>query len=317
MTAVPPYVFWDTRIGDVKFGGQQVSQLLTIGNSWFVNEATGSDANPGTSTLPFATLAAALAAAVPNNNDVVYFIGTVHVLATLNWNKNGVSLYGINGPSSNDRARISQAGSTVFTPLVDVTASGCQFVNVGTFHGFNDASTQICWTEAGGRNTYLGCDFFGMGNAIAAAQAGSRSLLISGNTGENLFVGCTIGLDTVVRATAANASLELTGGSPRNVFQDCIFRADVSLATDVHVLIAAGGIDRSLIFKGCLFLNSVDSGATAMNDAFSVDPSAGGSVLLDPNCLSVGATLLAASGPVYGAAGAQGATTWGLAIHLT
>jgi hypothetical protein len=311
------YNFFDSNIGDVKFGSQQVSQLLTSGNPWFVNETTGSDSNPGSSPQePFKTLTAALAAATANNNDVVYFIGSVHVSATVAWNKNGVSLVGLNGPSGNNRARISQTGSTVFTPLVNVTAAGCQFINVGTFHGFNSDTAQICWTDAGGRNYYQACNFLGMGDATAAANAGGRSLLLSGSTGENLFDSCIIGLDTVVRATGNTASLEITGGSPRNIFQNCIFRALSTNAANVHVLIGADGIDRNCTFKRCVFTNAVDTGGTAMNAAFSVN-AAGGSVILDPACISVGATAIAAAGPVYGAGGALGATTWGIGIKLT
>src|SRR6185312_2873556 len=107
---------------------------------------------------------------------------------------------------------------------VNVTAQGCSFINIATFHGFANASAQICWAEAGGRNYYSNVQFFGMGDATAAAQAGSRSLTVAGN-GENIFVDCTIGLDTVLRATNANASLEFLSGTPRNKFFDCVFQA--------------------------------------------------------------------------------------------
>jgi len=304
----------------------RIVNSAAVGNSWFVNEATGSDSNPGNAQLPFATLDAAIAAAVANNNDVVYLIGSSHRSTTLNWNKNGVSLVGLAAPSDNDRARISvlggltQAQVTALTPLVNVTGQGCSFVNLGTFYGFDGALTpptsSVCWAEAGGRNFYSNVQFLGGGDALMAALAGMRSLTVAGN-GENLFVGCTIGLDTVVRATAANASLELKGGTPRNRFEDCVFQALCSLATDVHVLVGADGIDRYALFKGCVFNASVDSTGTALNAAVSADAAAGGSVILDPTCLSVGATAIATAGPVYGAAGALGATTWGIGIHLT
>lgn len=247
---------------------------------------------------------------------MVFVTGTIHTTATLTWNKNFTHLIGLTAPSDNCRARISATGTSVFSPLVDVTANGCIFMNLATFHGFNDASTQICWKEEGGRNFYQGVQFLGMGNATAAAQAGSRSLLISGSSGENLFVGCTIGLDTVVRATNANASLELTGGSPRNIFRDCIFQALVSDVSDVHVTVGADGIDRYVLFDRCSFINAIESTGSTMSAAITANAAAGGAVCLQ-DCFSLGATAIATTGPVYITGNVPVATTSSIAIKAT
>lgn len=283
------------------------------GRSIFVNEATGNDTNNGSAAAPLATLAAALALATANHNDVVYLQGTAHLTATLNWNKSGVSLVGLSAPSDNDRARISASGSAVFSPLVNVTAQGCSFVNLGTFHGFDDASAQVCWAEAGGRNFYSNVQFLGMGNATAAAQAGSRSLTVAGG-GENLFVGCTVGLDTVLRATGTNASLELLSGTPRNTFRDCIFQALVSNAADVHVTVGAAGMDRYCLFDNCTFINAVDSTSTTMTAAISANNAAGGSVIVQGGA-SIGATHVAASGPVHVTGAVPTAATSSIGVH--
>lgn len=285
------------------------------GNFYWVDETNGSDGNTGGPQDPFKTLTQAHTKCVAGNNDVVFMTGTIHTTATTTWSKNNTHLIGLTAPSQNDRARISQTGSTVFTPLVNVTASGCIFKNLATFHGFNNASTQICWTDAGGRNSYDGVQFLGMGDATAAAQAGSRSLLVSGSTGENFFNECTIGLDTVVRATNANASLEFTGASPRNKFRNCVFQADVSDASDTHVTIGVGGIDRWVLFDNCTFLNAEfgGPGATAMTAAFSVNASAGGLVLIQGGA-SVGATKISAAGPVYVSGAVPTGATSSLAV---
>lgn len=285
------------------------------GNFFWVDETNGSDGNTGGPTDPYATISQAYSQCVADRNDVVLVTGTVHATSTLTWAKNKTHLIGLTAPSQNNRARISQTGSTVFTPLVNVTAQGCIFQDIATFHGFASATTQICWTDAGGRNSYRNVQFFGGGDATAAAQAGMRSLLITGTTGENLFTGCTLGLDTVVRATNANATLELAGGSPRNKFIDCVFQADVSLAGDTHVTIGSGGIDRWVLFKDCAFLNAVNGGpaATSMTAAFSVNSSAGGQVLLQ-NPASIGATKISAAGPVYIQAAVPTGATSGLAV---
>lgn len=282
------------------------------GNYFWVDETNGSDGNTGGPSDPLKTLTQALSLCTSGNNDVIFMVGTIHTAATIAWSKSNTHLIGLTAPSNNDRARISQTGSAVFTPLVDVTGSGCIFKNLATFHGFNDASTQICWAEAGGRNYYENVQFLGMGNATAAAQAGSRSLTIGGS-GENLFMGCTIGLDTVVRATNANASLEFISASPRNVLRNCIFQADVSDAADTHVTIGVGGIDRYALFDNCTFLNAEfgGPGATAMTAAFSVNASAGGLVLVQGGA-SIGAGKISAAGPVY----VSGAVPTGAASSL-
>src|ERR1019366_3371362 len=158
--------------------------------------------NSGGPTDALKTLTQALSLCTSNNNDVIFLTGTVHVTATVAWNKSRTHLIGL-GPSlaTEARARISQSGTTVFTPLVNVTGSECIFQNIGSFHGFVDLTNQICWAEAGQRNSYSNCAFLGMGNATGgASQTGSRSLTVGGGgNGENTFTNCIIGLDTIVR----------------------------------------------------------------------------------------------------------------------
>jgi hypothetical protein len=200
--------------------------------------------------------------------------------------------------------------------MVNVTGEGCIIANFDTFYGYDSNTAQVCWAEAGGRNYYANVGFRGGGNATAAAHAGMRSLTVAGSDGENKFYDCIIGLDTVVRATGTNASLEFLNGTPRNVFRNCVFQADVSNAADVHVTIGVGGIDRYVLFDRCTFFNATDSGATAMTVAFTVNASAGGSVLLQ-DCASHGATVYATTGPIYVTGAVPTGNTTGLAVAAT
>lgn len=281
-----------TSMGVPTFGAGGL--LPFTGNYFFVNETTGSDGNTGGAQDPLATLTRALALCTNNNNDVIFLTGTVHVTATVAWSKSRVHLIGLAPPAqTNQRARISSSGSTVFTPMVAVTAAECIFENIGAFHGYADASTQICWADTGGRNAYLNCSFLGMGNATAAAQAGGRSLTIgSGGSGECYFQNCTIGLDTIQR-TAANASLEFLAGSPRNTFRNCFFPADIGSSGNaaVFVKVLTGGVDRYNVFDNCLFFNDTKSGASTMDQAFSVASAAGGMLWLN-QCAVFGTTAL-------------------------
>lgn len=259
------------------------------GNFFWVDQTNGSDGNTGGPQDPLKTLAAAHSKCLANNNDVVFLTGTAHQTATLTWSKARTHLIGLDPDAQiNPRARISVTGSSVFTPLVNVTASGCIFENIGAFHGFADASAQICWQDSGGNNTYRGCAFLGMANATAANEAGGRSLKIL-TGGENYFERCQIGLDTITRS-AANASLEFASGTPRNTFRNCVFPALTDDATALFILAsAAASMDRFQWFQDCLFVNAVNSTSTTMTAAITMAASAGGMIVLQRSTL-VGAT---------------------------
>lgn len=256
------------------------------GNFFWVDQTNGSDGNTGGPQDPFKTLSQAHTVCKDNNNDVVFLTGTSNQTSTLVWSKSRTHLIGL-APNllSQARARISQTGSSVFTPLLSVTGSECIFRDIGLFHGFDDASAQICVSVSGGRNEFTRVLFGGMGNATAAAQTGGRSLVISGTTGENTFRQCQIGLDTITR-TGANASVEFSGGSPRNAFDECIFPM---LAGDANPLFgyaaAASAIDRWQLFRKCTFVNAIASTGVAITQAFSLPASAGGLLILQDSLL--------------------------------
>ena len=323
----PNFQLFDTRLGDRALNAAAIAAITGLmGNSWFANETGGSDANPGTSAAsPFATLDAALAAATDKNNDTVYFYGSQHRTTTLVWNK-AVNLVGINPPSMNNRARISPqtvaggltaAQGLALHPLVNVTAQGCLFANFSMFYGF-DGSTitppvaAVGWADAGGRNNYVNCQFLG-GDALTSALAGFRVLTLGGN-GEQKLEGCVIGDDTVQRITAANASLEIISGAPRIRISRTLFQMWNGLSTNNHILIAAGGMDRALYLEGAKFHSFGTAVAAAIVNAGG---SPGGDVVLDSDCLSIGATAIATTGNVWGPIGALGAATWGIGGLLT
>lgn len=290
------------------------------GKYYFVNPATGSDGNTGTSVgRPFQTLYKAHSVCTSGNNDVVYLIGngastgsarlstalaqTVDssvTAGTLVWSKNATHLIGITAPTMvAQRARIAPP-TGVYTQatfgsgnFVTVSGAGCMFANFSLFNGFSTGDVnQICWTDTGGRNFYQNVNFGGMGDAASAADAGSRSLKIgSAGTGENTFVGCTIGLDTITRS-AANASLELAGATPRNTFIDCQFPFQTSSATVLGILGTGNNcVDRTNFFRRCLFANNIKSTSTQMTALVSFTTASPGGLLdFDAGSSMVGVT---------------------------
>jgi len=295
-----------------------VGGIPMTGTYWFVNPATGNDGNDGKSpSSAFATLYQAHAKATAGNNDVVFLIGTGAAAGsarlsaalaqsidssvsagTLVWSKNATHLIGVTAPTvTGQRARIAPP-TGVYTQatfgsgnFVTVSAAGCIFANFSLFNGFSTGgANQICVTVTGSRNYFWNVNMGGMADAGSAADAGSRNLKIgSGGSGENTFVDCVIGLDTVTRS-AANASVEFAGGTPRNVFRGCIFPIMTDDAAALGIITsAAASLDRWQIFDSCAFINNVDSTSTTMTALATMAASSGGLILLK-NTITVGMT---------------------------
>lgn len=261
------------------------------GNYFWVDATNGSDGNTGGPQDPLLTLSAAHTKCLAGNNDVVFFAGTSAITATLVWSKAKTHLIGLSpGAQNAGVAAITGLAGTVFTPLVSVTATDCIFQNVGAFHGFASATTQVCWIDTGGRNRYTGCKIVGMNQATAAAQAGGRSLVVSGATGENYFEECQIGNNTVARS-AANASVEFLSASPRNVFRRCVFPIQTSSAAALFINVPAAGLADWNVFEACAYINNLKSAvaSTQMTVAVAMASGANG-LLLQQRCSLIGAT---------------------------
>lgn len=335
-----------TSFGVPMVGG--IGGIPLTGTWFFVNPARGSDGNTGQSPdEAFATLYRAHQAMTAGRNDVCVLIGdgsttgtarlstalaasitSGATAGTLAWTKNACHLIGMTAPTQvAQRARIAPPSGTYTVTtfgsanFVTVSAQGCIFANFSLFNGFSTGgANQICWTDSGGRNYYENVQFGGMGDAGSAADAGSRSLKLSGTTGENTFVGCTIGLDTVTRS-AANASLEFAGGCPRNNFIGCNFPFMTSAATPLGIIVAAAaGSDRWQRFDRCTFINNVQSTSTTMSGLATLAASMGGLLLMKDATL-VGITEFGTDatsrGQIYVDGGAPTAGSTGIAVNPT
>ena len=271
------------------------------GNKIYVDPANGSDNGSGNIDAPLRTLVAAYNQARDGKNDTIVLIGdgttgaTARVNSSFTWSKNAVHLVGISsGVNISNRSRIApSSGQAAFTPYFLISGSGCLFQNIQWFIGFSTGTTNMIGINVtGSRNLFLDCHIAGLADAASAADAGSRTLKIgSGGSGENMFVNCVIGVDTVTRS-AANASLEFAGATPRNQFINCVFPIMTSSAAALAVLGTGNGcVDRFNLFKNCMFMNAVKSTSTTMTVMFSFSTAApGGMIVLDPLCLSIGAT---------------------------
>lgn len=299
-----------TSFGVPLVGG--IGGIPLTGTWFFVNPATGSDANDGLSPeSPLATLYRAHFKMTAGKNDVCVLIGdgaatgtarlstalaqsvdSTVTAGTLVWSKNACHLIGETAPTGiAARARIAPPSGTYTVTtfgsanFITVSASGCIFANFSTFNGFSTGgANQICWTDSGARNFYQSVQFGGMGDAGSANSTGSRSLKLSGG-GEHTFANCTIGLDTVTR-TAANASLEFSGGTTRNKFIECDFPLMGNTATILGIIVsAAAGSDRWQKFMRCAFINNVQSTSTTMTGLATLAASMGGMLLMQDSVM--------------------------------
>lgn len=270
---------------------------IYTGRWFFVNASTGSDGNTGAADQPLATLQAAQLKCTANSNDVVAFIGTFSLTASLTWDKNGVHLIGMCAPTKRGKAaRIISSGTTAFAPLINITATGCNFMNFATFYGFNSASNNtIAVQDTGGNNSYDNVEFLGFGDGTASTGTanitGARAHKYTGSTGQNTYRYCVFGTDSVQR-NATNYTIEISGAAPRMTFQECDFEAYLASSGTAacHVLIGAAGIDRYCNFVQCHFMNDTKSTGSAMAQCFNLSGTAGGFVMLDQCQASLGIT---------------------------
>lgn len=299
------------QFGMPLFGVQGTLPPFT-GNYFWVDTANGSDGNTGGPTDPFQTLSQAQTVCTAGNNDVVFFTGTYKPTATFVWSKNNTHLIGMSvSPYAVPSISVASTAATsgAFSPLVNVTATGCIFQNFSVLSGIAQAATQVAWAEAGGSNTYIGVNINQVGNATAAAQAGNRALTLASTN--NYFQNCVIGGDAIVRATGTNSSVTLLAGSGSSMFRSCLFPMWSSVAASTFIVAAATTASGYMIFDDCIFVNDINNAAgTALTQAFSISATTGASLIMTPSTVVAGATILntASTGTIYTSIAAAAAT---------
>jgi len=282
-------------------GGVEIKgiPIVTLGGKhFFVNPATGSDGNIGTQwNKPLATLSKAHEKMTEGKHDICFLIGngetsgTARESETLVWSKKSCHIKGIAAPTKYaGRARYSSASGVTYATLMTLSADDCIIENVHMFQDFATASENTCLNVTGQRNAIVNCHIAGGGNATGASVATMSSLRLTGD-GENVFLGCTIGLDTIAR-TAASAEIELLSAAVRNSFYGCTIETFGAAGTFFVKADASGDLDRITMFDGCSFINYPTGsvgGAATMTAAMSVHASAGGIILVRDSAL-VGCT---------------------------
>jgi hypothetical protein len=257
-----------------QLGGVPVGGPITQGKVFFVKPVSGSDTSSGKNPQQaLKTLAAALALATANQNDIIYLLseGNASALATdyqattLDWNKDGVSLIGINaGGTISPRSRIAwTAGTNVPSTspnLFTLSANNCTIEGISIFAGIADADALGAVVVTGHRNVIRRCHLAGIGHDTQDVS-GAYSVKMSGGT-ENLFDDSTIGVDTIARGTAANSAVLFaavangTDTNARNIFRNCRFLQYAEATNAPMVKRDTSGSDRFNLFQWCQFINT-------------------------------------------------------------
>jgi len=300
-----------TTVADMLYhlGGVPVmGNLIPFGpnsKAFFVDPVNGSASNDGLSPqTAFASVATAYAETVDGANDVIFFIGgpTADTLTTaLTWSNSYTHLIGLSVPlpGEGQRCRVIGGAATDITPVITVSGSGCLFANLKIANETDANAGTGALVVSGDRNAFINCMIAGMLHATPGAHASGYSLTLSGS--ENFFERCTIGADTITRAST-NAEILHTGGE-RNRFWDCeiISQSD----TAGHFAVKVSALDRKLEFKDCLFYNFSVNWAQAITDAFNITENTTHYIVLRGACQFVGYTGIADTVThIYGAGAA-------------
>ena len=260
--------------------------LPSIGDIYYVDPYAGSDtANSGSSQdQALATVAAAFALCTNGHQDVIIIAptggtGRTTEPAAIAWNKRFTHLIGNAAPTgTTPRAGMSfTLASATTTPQLVVSENGCIFKNVVFYQA---VATSYGGVQVSGLYNYFeGCHFCGVANATAGDSADGRDLVLTG--GENVFVGCTIGCNTVARS-AANANLEVKSGASCNRFEGCRFQHWADNNGVLHLICSAGNaINRFMTFDHCAFIGGgSNSGATTASLAMTTGNAIGGSIIM-------------------------------------
>lgn len=252
--------------------------LPHIGDIYYVDGTGGDDdANDGsTHDNALKTVYAAEDKTTANNHDVVIVAptggsGRTSEANSIVWDKRFTHLIGSAAPVSLDVRAGMSMGSTATSPSFTLSNNGCIFKDI-TIAQFNDVN--VLFSLTGGRNYFEGVHFAGIGHSDAGDDTAARCVEVEGG-GENRWVDCTFGLDTVTRSTT-NATLSFGGVCERNVLIGCMFVMFTDNAGPNHILIENNdAAQRYLLIKDCLFHNPDTASSTEITEVIGHTVSSG------------------------------------------
>lgn len=254
-----------------------------VGNIFYVDANAGSDtANNGTEfNKAFKTLGTAYAACTSFNYDVIIVAPSANAVTTeasITWSKSYITVVGATAPVYiGPRARIGW-GTSATSPCLAISGMGNRFINLKLVV---EEDVNVLVSITGERNYFANVNFAGICNTTTGDDTAARCVTIT-DAGENYFLGCAFGVNTVLNS-AANALVELNGANSvaRTKFEDCLFDIVCDNAGPRFVLFTGAYSSECWTwFKDCMFLNT-RGGTTTMTVGITVPASVNGRIILD------------------------------------
>ena len=258
--------------GLTSFGIPLPGAMPAISGKWFfVNGASGSDSNKGTSIgKPLKTLSKAYALCTTAAGDGICILSpdtgtsastSVYESAAIDWTKCGITVFGVCAPTHfGMRARIANAAAaTGLAYIVDVQGHNNRFYNV-QFANWGTGDTALSAVKVSGqRNYFHNCYFV---NAGYVAGVHLRDLWLTGS--DNHFEDCSFGVRTTKTTGATRCNIMLNGdGSTtcaETLFRNCrtyIYSEDNTQgAVRSYDANSCAGI---IVFENCTFMAAPDS----------------------------------------------------------
>ena len=274
---------------------------LQLGNIWYVNPTTGSDANTGnTPDTAVATLAQAYANATSNNNDIIVLSGYADhpVTAQIAWTKSRIHVFGTgnHGAFTDFSSKVVMGVTTAATDvdMIHVTGTRNTFNNIKFI---NNNTLSGCLTtvyDGGGEgNVYNNCAF--QMNVQLNQTTVFDAIL---NTDSCTFNNCEFGNDLVVRSVARHTVSIGTVALPfkSNYFNNCTFKSCSTSTSTVHIVTGTGNsVTFDSVFRGCCFIASQESSGVANTVNISTSTTISGHLIFDQNTFTGVGTKMAAS----------------------
>jgi hypothetical protein len=295
-------------------GGNIISNGF-YGNIFFVDYTLGQDSNDGKSpSKAFKTIAAAYAACVTNNNDMIVLLGQAsHVLTEmLDISKSRITFVGV-GParSYGQVAKITMGVTTAVTDVFMVKNTGIRnsFHNI-KFANNNTLTQNVAAVGEGGEYAlYENCEFYDSTRLNSDTHA---ELVLNGDSAQ--FKNCTLGsLADAVSGDKVRPAVLLTAGTvgsgkvSRDVlFDGCRFWKQAGGTTTAFVKGGATDVERLMEFHNCGFIANVLGAVPAV--AISLATLTVGQVLLTGDTFSAECTKLATATGVFSSLPARVAT---------
>lgn len=277
----------------------QIASLLGIlgpGDIYHVDYRKGSDAHDGiTWEKALRTYGEAVDRVVSNNNDIILIDGDSEIVETamVTLDKNRVHTIGMNGPHSlcgmGPGARITLGVTEAASDIATFKNTGVRNTFTGIkFSNSNTLATNLYTVAEGGEySRYFGCEIYK--SALLTTDL-TAELLMNGDSSQ--FYGCTIGSLVNTRGASGKecpcvmlAREQITGKVCRDGwFEDCRLLTKAAHLDVCHVYgTGATDVERSLVFKNCLFWNSVLAAGTVADAVnFAAAQTQGDVLLINP-----------------------------------